>query len=170
MCRLSPFFYYPMIIGIISDTHDDMFAIKKAVDVFNDKNVSHVLHAGDLISPFTFEIFSELHCGLTAIFGNNDGDKVLLKQRSGGNIHQQPLALTFDGKKFILLHEPDLVDALSYSGRFQVVIYGHTHTPDVRKVGDTLVVNPGKAARLHKGDSTLGLLNTDEMTAEIMRL
>ena len=41
-----------MLIGIISDTHDDTTAIRKAVDYFNAEKVSHVLHAGDITSPF----------------------------------------------------------------------------------------------------------------------
>ncbi len=107
-----------MLIGIISDTHDDMAAIRKAVDMLNAEKVSRVIHAGDLVSPFTFEIFSELKCGFSGIFGNNDGDRLLLKQKSGGNIHGQPLVLALDEKKVVVVHEPDLVDALADSGHF----------------------------------------------------
>jgi putative phosphoesterase len=159
-----------MVIGIISDTHDDMSAIRKAVDYFNSERVSHVIHAGDLVSPFTFELFGELLCGFSAIFGNNDGDRILLKEKSGGNIHHQPLVLTFDEKKIVVVHEPDLLDALSDSGHFQVVIYGHTHKPDIGKIQDTLVINPGKVAKLHKGDSTLALLDTETMQAKIVQI
>lgn len=159
-----------MLIGIFSDTHDDMSAIKKAVDTFNAKSVSLVIHAGDLVSPFTFELFSELHCNFTAIFGNNDGDKILLKQKSDGNIYHQPLVMTFNEKKIVVVHEPDLVDALSDSGHFDLVIYGHTHSPDIRKTKNTLIINPGKVAKLHKGESTLALLNTEKMEAEIISL
>lgn len=159
-----------MLIGIISDTHDDMYAIRNAVDFLNSESVSHVIHAGDLVSPFTFEIFRELRCGLVAIFGNNDGDKILLKQNSGGNIHHQPLILTFDEKKIVVVHEPDLVDALSDSGHFQVIVHGHTHRPDIRRMRDVLVINPGKVARLHKGDSSLALLNTETMQAKIVQI
>ncbi len=159
-----------MRVGIVSDTHDDMSAIKAAVDIFNAENVSHVIHAGDLTSPFTFEVFGELHCGFTAIFGNNDGDKLLLTEKSGGNIYSQPRIMTLYGKRIIIVHEPDLVDALSDSGHFDLVVYGHTHDLDIRKVKDVLVVNPGKVARLHKGRSTLALLDLDRMEAAIVSL
>lgn len=159
-----------MLIGIISDTHDDMTAIRKAVDLLNAERVFQVIHAGDLVSPFTFEIFSELQCGFNAIFGNNDGDSILLKQKSGGNIHNQPLILTFDEKKVIVVHEPDLADALADSGHFQVVVHGHTHRPGVRRKGNAIIINPGKVARLHKGDSTFALLDTDAMEARIVQI
>jgi predicted phosphodiesterase len=50
------------------------------------------------------------------------------------------------------------------------VIYGHTHVPDVHREGGALVVNPGKAARLHKGRSTVGLLETETREARIVDL
>ncbi|HWR57440.1 MAG TPA: metallophosphoesterase [Thermodesulfovibrionales bacterium] len=159
-----------MLIGIISDTHDDMPAIGKAVDYFNSEGVSHVIHAGDLVSPFTFELFGELRCAFSAVFGNNDGDRLLLKQKSGGNIHHQPLILTFDEKKIVVVHEPDLVDPLLDSGHFNVIVFGHTHMPGIRNRRDVLAINPGKVARLHKGDSTLALLDTATIQAKIVHI
>jgi putative phosphoesterase len=159
-----------MIIGIVSDSHDDMAQIEKAVEFFNSEGVEHVLHAGDLISPFTFEVFGDLTCPFTGIFGNNDGDRVLLRGKSGDKVHAQPLTLTLDGKKIIIVHEPIAANALAASGHFDVVIYGHTHEPDIRKEGDTIIINPGKLARLHKGTSTVAFLDTKTMEARTIDL
>lgn len=159
-----------MALGIISDTHDDMEQIRKAVELFNARGVSHVLHAGDLVSPFTFDFLAGLRCPFTGIFGNNDGDRLLLNKRSGGNIHVQPLGLELEGRKIALVHEPLAVDSLARSGLFDAVIYGHIHEPDIRKTDGALVINPGKAARLHKGRSTLAVLDTKKMEAEIIEL
>ena len=41
-----------MRIGVISDTHDNLLMIKKAVEVFNRHGVGMVVHAGDFIAPF----------------------------------------------------------------------------------------------------------------------
>jgi putative phosphoesterase len=164
------FYCGQMLIGIISDTHDDMHAIRKAVDSFKARGVSYVIHAGDLVSPFTFEIFSELTCDFSAVFGNNDGDRILLGQKSGWRVHRQPLILTLEGKKIVVVHEPDLVDALSDSKHFQVVVFGHTHIPHIGGNKNTLVLNPGKAARLHKDRSTFALLDTLTMQAEIINI
>ena len=164
------FFVLRMLIGILSDTHDDMSSIRRAVDTFNARGVSHAIHAGDLVSPFTFELFGTLQCNMTAIFGNNDGDRVLLRQKSKENIHPQPFLMTFNEKRIVVVHEPDLVSALADSGHFDLIIYGHTHTPDIRKVNGTLIVNPGKTALLHKGKSTIALLESETMEAEIISL
>ena len=159
-----------MLIGIISDTHDDTTVIRKAVDFFNNEKASHVIHAGDITSPFTFEIFRELNCKFTGIFGNNDGDKLLLKEKSEGNLFNQPHFITIGGKKIVIMHEPDLVPSLAHSGDFNIIVYGHTHRPVVKKIKDTLIINPGKAARLYKGESTLALLNTTKMEAKIVKI
>lgn len=159
-----------MLVGLISDTHDDMTAIQKAVDILNEKKVSHVLHAGDITSPFTFEIFAYLNCKFTGIFGNNDGDKLLLKLKSKDNIHNQPHLMTLHKKTIVIVHEPDLVDALADSGHYDLIVYGHTHRHDIRWLRNTLIINPGRVARLHKGHPTLAILDLDKMEAEIINL
>ena len=49
-----------MLIGVMSDTHDNIIQTKKAVATFNRKNVEHVVHAGDIISPFMIDTLKEL--------------------------------------------------------------------------------------------------------------
>ncbi len=159
-----------MIIGVISDTHDDMASIKKAVKVLNERGASMVIHAGDIVSPFTFEVFREFKGGFTGVFGNNDGDRVLLKDKSGNNIHNQPLLFNIDKKRLIVVHEPYIIDELAGSGKFDIVIYGHTHRPDLRKIGETLIINPGKVAVLHKGRSTMAVLDTESMIVDLIEL
>jgi hypothetical protein len=157
-------------IGILSDSHDDMAAIARAVALFNAEGVERVLHAGDIVSPFTFEVFRDLQAPLGGVFGNNDGDRLLLRERSAGALHTQPHFVTLDGMRGVIVHEPLLVKALAHSGDFDLVIYGHTHVPDVRTEGRTLVVNPGKAASLNKGRATVALLETGTREARIIDL
>jgi putative phosphoesterase len=157
-------------IGILSDSHDDLDALAKAVALFNTECVVQVLHAGDIVSPFTFEIFRELRAPLGGVFGNNDGDRLLLRERSNGALHVQPHFVTLDGVRGVIVHEPPLVMALARSGDFDLVVYGHTHVPEVRMEGTCLVLNPGKAARLNKGRATVALLATETREARIVDL
>ena len=160
-----------MLLGIMSDTHDDMGQIKKAVDFFNAEKAGMVLHAGDLVSPFTFEVLNLLEADFAGIFGNNDGDKLLLNEKSGGRLFNQPHIMELDGKTIVLVHEHRVVEALAASGKFDAVIYGHLHRKEISKSGNgALILSPGKVARLHKGESTVALLDTKTMEAEIFRL
>ena len=159
-----------MLIAIMSDTHDDMQQIKKAVELINSRKAAHTLHAGDMVSPFTFEVMNELDCPFTGIFGNNDGDRVLLKEKSGGRMHIQPHMIEIHGKFIAMVHEPAAVEALALSGKYDLVIYGHTHLPYTKTEGRALVINPGKVARLHKGVSTMVFLDLATMQVEEVTL
>ncbi|MDA8241626.1 MAG: metallophosphoesterase [Nitrospiraceae bacterium] len=159
-----------MLIGIISDTHDNMPQIQKAVDLFNGRKVEHVIHAGDFTSPFTFRILNDLASGFTGIFGNNDGDKLLLNKMSGGRVFAQPHTFELAGKKIVVIHEHHVAEALADSGHYDIVIYGHTHKPVVKKMKETLLVNPGEAGSWLYGKSTVAVVDLRDMTAEIASL
>ena len=160
-----------MIIGILSDTHDRMPNIRKAVEIFADRRVDHVLHAGDFTSPFTFRILGELACGFTGIFGNNDGDKLLLHRMSQGRVFNQPHTFELEGKRFVMVHEHHIIDALADSGHYDIVVYGHTHKTDVRKSSSgALIVNPGEAGAWLYGKATAALLDLKNLETEILSL
>jgi putative phosphoesterase len=159
-----------MLIGIMSDTHDNLPFVKKAIELFNAAKVEHVIHAGDYTSPFTLKLFMELKCPFVGIFGNNDGDKLLLQERAEGRIRNQPYVFTLHERKIVVMHEHFVADALADSGHFDLVVYGHTHTPDIRKVKNTLVVNPGEVSTYLYGKSTVALVDLDTMDGKIVEL
>ncbi len=159
-----------MIIGIMSDTHDNMPLVRRAIDLFNERHVEYVIHAGDYTSPFTLKLFPDLRCEYVGIFGNNDGDRLLLQERAGGKIRNQPYIFTLRDKKIVVMHEHHVVEALADSGHFDLVVYGHTHKADVRKVRNTLVVNPGEVGAYLYGKSTAALVDLEKLEAEIVEL
>ncbi len=163
------------MIGILSDSHDNLNAIRKAVDFFNEKEVKAVLHAGDIISPFTVRVFKELKPKLYFVFGNNDGDKVTLKswfEDIGATVCGEFGDLTIDGLHIALLHGTNeaLVKALARSGDFDVVIRGHTHEPGVKIIEGTPVINPGECSGVLSGKSTVAILEISNLNVEITEL
>ncbi|MFZ2500348.1 MAG: metallophosphoesterase [Methanosarcina sp.] len=163
------------MIGILSDSHDNLNAIRKAVDYFNEKEVKAVLHAGDIISPFTVRVFKELKPKLYFVFGNNDGDKVTLKswfEDIGATVCGEFGDLTIDGLHIALLHGTNeaLVKALARSGDFDVVIRGHTHEPGVKIIEGTPVINPGECSGVLSGKSTVAILEISNLNVEITEL
>lgn len=161
-----------MKIGIISDTHENMDKIRLAVEIFNREEVGVVLHGGDIISPITAKEFSALNAPLIGVFGNNDGDKLYLTERFQkiGTLHQKRWEGTLDGKKFLLIHEPDMLDALAASGYYDVIVYGHTHKSEISRRGKTLVVNPGEGGGWITGKATAALLDTATMEARLIEI
>ena len=159
-----------MLIGILADTHDNMATLQKAVEYFNARQVHHIIHAGDFTSPFTFRILGQLQADFTGIFGNNDGDRLLLQKHSGGKLHNQPHLLELANRKIIVMHEHHIIDALGQSGCYDLIIYGHTHTPDIRTVKNTLIINPGETSGWLYATPTVAVADLSEMSAEIITL
>jgi putative phosphoesterase len=158
-------------VGIISDTHDNRTAIRQAVEIFNSRGASLVIHAGDLVAPFTALDFKALNCPLEMVFGNNDGEKIGLSSsfKEIANLLPGPRSFTFQGKKFLLMHEPGSLDALAGSNSVDVIIYGHTHEIDIRK-GPPLIINPGEAGGWLRDKCTIALLELETMAVEVIEL
>ena len=163
-----------MKIGMMSDTHDRLEAVEKAVKLFNSERVEHVLHAGDLVSPFVAPKFKELKAKLHYVWGNNEGDRELVRLRFGelgiatlGDF----AAIELEGRKIALLHGTHklIVDSLANGGLFDAVVHGHTHRAEVTE-GKTLVVNPGEVCGYLSGRQTVAVLDLLRLSAEIIEL
>lgn len=159
-----------MNLGIISDTHDNIPMIEKAIGLFNRMNVDLVLHAGDYVSPFSLKPFWSLNCRFLGVWGNNDGDKIALDIAANKRIAESPRMETLGEREVLLGHYFETLDALVSSQQFFLIVYGHTHRPEIRKHGETLVVNPGECGGWLYGHSTVALVNMDEQTGEIVAL
>ena len=61
-----------MLIGVVSDTHNNIKNIKRIIDLFNEAQVELVIHTGDISKAETLKVFSSLNCPLRGVFGNND--------------------------------------------------------------------------------------------------
>ncbi|MEM1657433.1 MAG: metallophosphoesterase [Candidatus Jordarchaeales archaeon] len=163
-----------VLVGVMSDSHDNLEAIKRAVEFFNSKKVKLVLHAGDIISPFTIRVFRDLTCPIKAVTGNNDGDLLSLRRffENKGEIYNFFLSLEVDGVKIAVNHGhyPEVLDSLISSGKYDVVICGHTHEKVNKIVGKTLVVNPGETCGYLTGGRSIAILDTEKLQAEIVEI
>ncbi len=134
-----------MKIGILSDTHDDLDAVRKACDLFAAAGISLLLHCGDVCGPAVVEALGEF----TVYFalGNMDRMPALglaVDALQGGRL--APLhTLTIDGRSIALIHGDDgrALRALITSGTYTYVFHGHTHRHRDERHGRTRVINPG---------------------------
>ncbi len=165
-----------MLIGAISDTHDNLPQVEKAVKYLNDQRVGLVLHAGDYVAGFVIPKLRLLDCKLVGVFGNNDGDHELLKKRfsetSNCTIKERFTQVEVEGFRIALLHghETELLNAIIDSGYFDAVVHGHSHNLGIEKKGRTLAVNPGEVCGYLTGKSTLAILDTATKEARIIEL
>lgn len=164
-----------MIVGIIADTHDRLPLLEKAIKRLNEERVELVLHAGDYISAFAVQRLKSLKAHLIGIFGNNDGDRELLKRQFAeldAEIRGRFAEITVDGLKIAMLHgeEEELVRSLVNTGSYDVVIHGHTHEAKTYRKGKTLIINPGEVCGYLTEKSTIALLNTETLDTKIIQL
>ena len=170
-----------MKIAVVSDTHDHMNNILKAVSIINEKNVDALIHCGDYVAPFVKKWFDGLNESIKknfyGVFGNNDGEKLFLKQNLGqicefaqnGN----ELIMELGGKRIFASHMPrqQTIDALANSRSFDIILSGHTHYLSNKKLDNgTLVINPGEVCGYLTGKSTFAIIDTEKMESEIIEL
>ena len=136
-----------MKIGIISDTHDQLERIQKAIDFFNREAVDKVYHLGDWCSPFSVAVFSELKCPIIGIFGNNDADifKHLSVKPQNLTLQDRVYVDHVMGRKIVLFHGDPMenVTALVNSGAYDAVLHGHNHVANISRHNNLTLINPG---------------------------
>ena len=164
-----------MLVGLMSDTHDRLSYVDRAVERLNAEGVELVLHAGDYIAPFAAQKLGGLKAKVVGVLGNNDGDAELLKKRFegfGGELRGPFAEVQVDGLRIALLHGhlTELLNSLVSCGGYQVVVHGHTHKAEVRRVGETLVVNPGEVCGYLSGKSTVAVLDTKTLEVRLIEL
>jgi len=166
-------------LGVISDSHDNLNMIKKAVNILNKENIDFLIHCGDIVSPFISTVFEGLdekikNKNFFGVFGNNDGDLLYLIKRFENicKISGYEAILELAGKKIYVSHGPDplVIKSLAKSGEFDIICTGHTHNHKIMKINKTLVINPGELCGYLTGKATLIIVDLEIMDARLIEI
>ncbi len=158
-----------MRIGIISDTHDDLRNLERALEILREEGISMVLHCGDLAGPAIVEALSGFDAWIAR--GNVDHhpelEQAALETLGNGRLAERH-RLTLKGHSALLIHgdrEGELRRLIS-AGDYAYVIHGHTHRRRDECIGQTRVINPGALGGLRWEQRSFGILDleTDEVT------
>lgn len=163
-----------MKIGVISDTHDRLPTLRRAMAMFRRMKVEAVLHAGDFVAPFAAKILVDaqsphaagipLHC----IYGNNDGERAGLKNVLP-MVQDGPWFGTLGGRTIAMHHWIEWFKPADIAGA-DIVISGHTHEIVNELRDGKLYLNPGECCGWLTDRCTVVLLDTDTMQAEIVEI
>jgi len=162
-----------MRVGLLADTHDRVPAVRELLRLMAQGGVSLVMHAGDYCAPFSLQPVHEANIALLGVFGHNDGDPQALKasaaQGMATELWESPHSFEVGGARVLLVHDIGEVSQRSIE-EHGIVIHGHTHRPEMRTRGDTLIVNPGEACGWLHGAPTAAIVDLETKAVEVLKL
>lgn len=165
-----------MKIAIISDTHDNLVNIQKAIAWMKQNDIKVIIHCGDACAPLTLREISKAFEGpIHFVFGNVDGEEYLITKRvyagetANISLYKNIGELELNGKKIAITHYPQTAQALARTGDYDLVFYGHSHEPWEEKIGKTQLVNPGTLAGLFtKATFAVYDFDNDQLTLKMI--
>jgi len=129
-------------LGLISDTHIPARAReipKRVFEIF--EKVDFIVHAGDLVDLSVIDKLEQL-APVLAVYGNMDGPEIR------GKLPKIASVKVLDWKIGVM-HDPGTMFGagkmreIAKQNSFNVLVYGHTHHPNIKWEGKSLFINPG---------------------------
>lgn len=163
-----------MIIGILSDTHNDVSNIQKALSVFSKHKPEKLFFCGDATTVESLEWFCEYPIVYT--YGNSDFATGEIASFLKANNPSNFAGFVYEGilaEKYIGVthgHLDGQLDQMINSGQFNLIFSGHTHVRKDKCIGKTRLINPGSLGGTRKQSRSVAILNlkTEELLFEII--
>lgn len=136
-------------LGVISDVHGETETTARAFDEFEKRGVERVVCCGDLGDLAILEIFRRIPTDFVA--GNCDASRreTLAAEipRIGGRFWGDFGEIEWREKRIFFAHGHGLLaeriaDEI-YSESWDLICFGHSHRFEARRLGRTLLLNPG---------------------------
>jgi putative phosphoesterase len=147
----------------VSDTHDNIPAIRELIDEIKKEKIDFIVHAGDIVSPFAIKEFAKLDVRMYFAFGNNDGEKRLLTKIAEdngwviGEIVEFPQGVVYHGT------DARIVEILKKT-KHDFLVLGHTHEAKIERVNCKIVLNPGEVCGYLTGKRTYAIVEDGEVS------
>ena len=154
-----------MKIAVMSDSHDNIWNLRKALTIIKSEHCELIIHCGDFVAPFMFVELKQAGIPVHCVFGNNDGDRYLLTRfadESNGLITLYSLIgeLDLGSYKVGFTNEWPVAQGLAATGKYDLVCFGHSHQHHTDRIGATMVLNPGEIMG-KDGDPGFCMVDTD---------
>lgn len=160
-----------MKFGLTGDTHNNLKNIETICNIFNGCDIDFVIHTGDITLPKALEKFNQLKMPFTGVFGNNDqGDKKKLLEvckKYDFDFDAYPKVIKQNNFNIFVVHDPlDIEESFYDEGN--IIVHGHTHRFRDELIKGTHIFNPGECAGFLKGKNSIGIVNTDLPSMDVI--
>lgn len=148
-----------MKILIVSDTHGNLRNLEKVLDKVGA--IDMFVHLGDVENDEDY-LEAALDCPVHIVAGNNDfysdlpGEEIV-------QIGKYRVLMTHGHGYYVSMNTNRLKQAGKERG-IDIVMYGHTHRPDIDTEDDVIAINPGSISypRQEGRRPTYVIMNVDE--------
>jgi putative phosphoesterase len=136
-----------MKIGILSDTHNDSAAARRALQVFRRGGVHTLFHCGDLTTAEMVQHFYDFEAYF--VRGNMDRHHVpalaaAMAAQPGAYWLGKGDEIQLDGRRIAITHgDREHVFEMLLFAEPDYLFTGHTHRRRDERIGPTRVINPG---------------------------
>ncbi len=163
-----------MRIAILSDSHDNVANLEKIIAWLNQEKISIMIHAGDVAAPgVLIKVLGPKFPGQIHLINGNVGDPELLGELAKGfanvKYYGHEGELEIDGQRIALTHFPERAEELARTGKYDLAVFGHSHQAEIKKIGQTLLLNPGTSGGLF-AEPTFALYDTEKREGEIINV
>lgn len=131
------------VLVAIGDTHGTDGHRLEGAALAAVREADAVVHTGDFTTVSVLDAVADEATDLAAVAGNND---------DAGVRARLPATRTVEAldRRFVVAHghehDATSLSLLAREAEAAVAIVGHSHRPDIRTVGDVVVLNPGSYA------------------------
>ena len=160
-----------MLIGLISDTHNQSSRTTEALKVFQNFGIKALLHCGDLTRPKIAQSLITDNFPTYFVYGNNDDPDEIgltIKSYGGHDLGFSGLIILAD-RRIGITHgdRPSYMQKLATQSP-DYLFFGHSHLATDFQQGPTRFINPGALHRAPKWtfatlDLATGLLQWHEI-------
>ncbi len=153
----------------MSDSHDNLTNIQKAIGFFLNEGVEKIIHCGDMVAPFIGRAMQALkgtEIETVAIYGNNDGERDAFHSMMGDFVNFPGIFYdcNWNDCNIAVYHGTldKILNCIIDSKHYEVVLCGHTHQKRVETRDGVLIVNPGECCGYLTGTATIAVIDLGE--------
>lgn len=134
-----------MKLAIVSDIHDNLANLERFLTLAKELKIEGIICCGDVTTPETLEWLAERFSGpIKLACGNMEIRREEFAEVAKRHKNLEVFAEVGEWKiekqsrhalDLAFVHEPDKIEKLAQTGKYNFIFYGHTHKPWIKEVG-----------------------------------
>lgn len=164
-----------MLVAVMSDVHDEEETLKRALNLAEEADCTHLLYLGDFVSTDTLRCMrATWRHPMDIVAGNNDYPRsafhTLVREYPDTRFSDESTELELDGRRIYMAHVPGYsLRKAATDGLYDAIFYGHTHRADLQRIGHTIIANPGDIQGRF-GNPSFAIYNTADNSLRFLPL